>query len=492
MSPIDLSAVAQLDPGRRSAGARWRGTIRLSLRQLRHRLLESLLILLGIAVGVGVLTGMGGFLRFLSEFERESMYLQPELRAVTVRPRTFDMAELYGIDAAPAVPVGPAFINPIQLTSDDVLAARSQVAGAAEIIGGLSGSSSSPIITVDGRPLGAATGDSGASGSATAAPGAGFAGGVSGASSLWLRIERITPDEFAFRGRGFLAGRAFTWEEYAEGRLVLVLEQEGAERLFPGLDPAEVIGKTVSTRSLDPQQQGGGWQIVGVLAKEELSPLMQALRFGNEQEVVGYVPHTAGEREPYRLPQISFTPADPAATDLLIAEVEQFFALHYGPDSVTITDPSETLRELNRNQRSVTLTLMGLAALALLVAAINILNLFTARVIRRRRLAAMSVALGAERRSLFGVTLTEAILLGVGGSLLGMLPAYGVIALLRSLLLGSMAGAGPELRALINVTLTWPDVFLGLLTGVGTSLVFGLYPAYLSASVDPSEGLRRE
>lgn len=490
MSPIQLSTVSPIDPGRRSAGARWRGTIRLSLRQLRHRFLESLLILVGIAVGVGVLTGMGGFLRFAAEFENESLRLQPELRAVTVRPRTFDMAELYGIDAVPAVPVAAGLLEPLELTSDDVLAARAQISQAVEIVGGLSGSSSSPIAAVDGRPLDA--GDSGSPGSPDAAPGPGFSGGVSSAGSLSLRIQRVTPDEFAFQGRTIIAGRAFTWEEYAEGRTVIVLEQEGAERLFPGLDPAEVIGKTVSTLALDRQHQGGGWQIVGIVVKEELSPLMQAMRFESDREVVGYVPHTAGQSEPYRLMQISFTPADPSLTGLLVAEVEQFFALRHGPDRVVVTDPVSTLREINRSQRSVTLTLMGLAALALLVAAVNILNLFTARVIRRRRLAAMCVALGAERRWLFGATLTEAILLGVGGSLLGTLPAYGVIAFLRSLILGGTAGLGESLGDLIQVTLTLPDVLSGLAAGVGTSLVFGLYPAYLNASMEPAEGLRRE
>lgn len=473
MSPIDLSAVWNPDPGRRSAGARRRGAIGLSLRQLRHRFLEILLILIGIAVGVGVLTGMGGFLRFLGALESDTLLLQPELEAVTVRPRTFDMAELYGVDAAPAVPVSHAFAQPIQLTTDDVLAARKELPGVAAIIAGFGGSSSSPIANVDGRPLETPPDDAQDTG------------------PLMLSIERVTPDEFAFRRRTFLAGRTITWEEFADGRAVIVLEQEGAERLFPGLDPADVVGKTVSTLS-DPESQGGGWLIVGIVAKQDLSPLMQAFTFPDSREVIGYVSHTAGQSQPRQLNQISFTPADPDATDQLIAEIEQFFALRHGADTVTITDPRETLRDLRSSQRTVTLTLMGLAALALFVAAINILNLFTARVIRRRRLTAMSIALGAERRLLFGATLGEALLLGLGGSLLGLLPAYGVLSFLRSLLLADLTGADEALRELLQITLTVPDVLLGFAAGIGTSLLFGLYPAYLSASVDVAEGLRRE
>ena len=71
MAPIDLAAVWKPDPSKQSALARWRGIVRIAQRQLRHRFLENLLILLGIALGVGVLTGMGSFWRFLVSLDED-------------------------------------------------------------------------------------------------------------------------------------------------------------------------------------------------------------------------------------------------------------------------------------------------------------------------------------------------------------------------------------------------------------------------------------
>src|SRR5690606_2227655 len=187
------------------------------------------------------------------------------------------------------------------------------------------------------------------------------------------------------------------------------------------------------------------------------------------------------------------TPAPGATPEQLVNEVELFFAQRHGPDRVTVTNPVETLRELNQNRSATVLALMGLAALALVVAAINVLNLFTARVSRRRRLMAMNVALGADRRLLFQLTLLEALLLGVAGSVVGFLPAHGVVTVLRALLVAEAAAASQGLADLVSgVGIGWPDVLLGLAAGIGTSLLFGLYPAFLSASIDIAGGLRGE
>ena len=311
--------------------------------------------------------------------------------------------------------------------------------------------------------------------------------------NLHLRLQWATPDEMAFRGRTLVAGASFTWNDYAEGRHVLILEEESVQKLFPGLEPAEAVGRAITT-VVQSGAQGGGWQITGVVAKQELSRLAAAAVYPEApNEVTGYAPHTASQSPPVALNQISVAPAPGVSAEQLASDVDLFFAQRHGPDRVMVTNPAEVLREINRSQRTSVLTLLGLAALALVVAAINILNLFTARVIRRRRLMSMSIALGADRRLLFRLTLSEALLLGIGGSLVGMLPAQGVITLLRTLLLGQAAAMTPGFADLIStIGIGWPDALAGLATGAGTSLLFGLYPAYLGASIDPAEGLRRE
>ena len=65
--------------------ARWLGVLRLSRRQLQQRWLESVLIMLGIALGVGVLTAGETFVRFQTSMVEDVMgSVAPEWRAVTV------------------------------------------------------------------------------------------------------------------------------------------------------------------------------------------------------------------------------------------------------------------------------------------------------------------------------------------------------------------------------------------------------------------------
>lgn len=477
---IDLSSVWQPDPARRSRLARLRGLVRLSGKQLRHRFLESLLIVLGIAVGVGVLTGTESVVRFLVKLDTELLLSIPSFRAVTARPRTLDLSELYGVDGGvPALRLSGALLDPITLTTEDLIAAKSEVPAIGQASAGRSGASSSLISAVDGQPV-ALQPDQADQG--TTAP-------------LRLYVELYTPDDLAFQNRELVAGRNMTWEEYVEGSPVLLLEEESAALLFPDLPVQEVVGRTVTAARLPAAGVSGGveWRIVGVLAKVEPT-FLGVIDFtsSSENEARGYGPHTTGASEPVPLSELNFLPAEGVTVEELVAELDLFFAQRHGEEYVALVNPTESLRALTQNTRTVTLTLMGLASLALLVASLNILNLFTARVIRRRRVSAMSVALGAERRSLFGRIMTEALLLGVGGSLLGLLLAHGITVLIKGFFMSQMGAVELGQSPFAGLGLSWANVAIGLAAGAGASCLFGIYPAYLNASMNPADGLRTE
>lgn len=478
---IDLSAVWQPDPARRSRAARLQGVIRLSMKQLRHRFLESLLIVLGIAVGVGVLTGMETVLRLVVRWDTEILASLPTYRAVTVRPRTFDLGELYRDGGAPAVRLTGGLLDPVTLTTEDVIAARNEVPGVGSVSVWAGSSSTVPLSAIDGQPVASRPGGGERE---TAAP-------------LQLEVRSYTPDDLAFWNRELVAGRNMTWQEYAEGSPVLLVEEEDVALLFPGLPAGEAIGRTVSARSFSTAgaSQVVEWRIIGVLAKEEaglFTPFPAARSRFSENLVRAYAPHTAGAGEPVRVPEIHFLPAEGTSLEELVAGVEVFFAQRHGEERVTVTNPAETLRAFTQSTRTVSLALMGLASLGLLVASLNILNLFTARVIRRRRVSAMSVALGAERHTLFGSVMAEALLLGVGGSLLGLVLAHAIAMLIKSLLTAQLGAVDPAETPFASLGLGLVDALIGIAAGAGASCLFGIYPAYLSASMEPADGLRTE
>lgn len=128
--------------------------------------------------------------------------------------------------------------------------------------------------------------------------------------------------------------------------------------------------------------------------------------------------------------------------------------------------------------------LTGISALVLLVACANIANLLLARGTARRAETSIRTALGASRAVLIRQLLTESILLGLAGGIIGIGIAY--------------AGAH------MILTLAFPDstqlpihanpspIILGFafLLSLLTGIFFGIVPAWISSHSDPAEALR--
>ncbi|MGH2521192.1 MAG: ABC transporter permease [Anaerolineales bacterium] len=129
-----------------------------------------------------------------------------------------------------------------------------------------------------------------------------------------------------------------------------------------------------------------------------------------------------------------------------------------------------------------------LGVLGLLMGGFIIFNTFRTVVAERRRDIGMLRAVGASRRAITWLILTEGLLQGVVGSAIGLLLGYGF----GWMIVGLMA---PIYRQYINITVGSPLVTPGLVLlsvglGVGITIVAGLLPARAASRVTPLEALR--
>ncbi|MBC8163613.1 MAG: ABC transporter permease [Roseiflexaceae bacterium] len=129
-----------------------------------------------------------------------------------------------------------------------------------------------------------------------------------------------------------------------------------------------------------------------------------------------------------------------------------------------------------------------LGALALFIGAFLIFNTFRTIVFERRRDLAMLRAIGAERGQVTAILLTESLIQGVLGSLLGLgvgaLFAVGVLAAMRNLIGQFIPGVT------IQVTFSLAAALPALSAGILTTLIAGFLPARAAGRVSPLEALR--
>jgi putative ABC transport system permease protein len=155
--------------------------------------------------------------------------------------------------------------------------------------------------------------------------------------------------------------------------------------------------------------------------------------------------------------------------------------LHLAPGGAGVADM--------RDQYQEGLKLLLIAAgCVLLVACANLANLMLARGLKDRAQTSVRVALGASRGRLVRKVLVESLLLATIGGVLGIGVAYAGTRLILHLTFN--AHVGTQNYVPIDATPSWPVLLFTLGVSLGTGVVFGIAPAWMTSHTDPVEALR--
>ncbi len=274
----------------------------------------------------------------------------------------------------------------------------------------------------------------------------------------------------AFTIGTLVAGRNFLPGDVAASRPVVVISKPLAEALFGSLDP---IGRQV-------RMGGATFRVIGVY---ELSENIFAAIVKN----IAIVPYTAAlkylESSP-RMIAVAVVTAPHATVDEAMDQVIGLLRGMRGlrpadPNNFAIIRQEETLNTFNRLTAVFFLVMIALSSVALMVGGVGVIAIMMIAVTERTREIGIRKAIGATRREILWQFLCEAATLTLIGGAIGLAIGGGLAFVISSI---------TPIPASVPVTAVIAALVMAAIAGV----VFGLFPAWRAARMDPVVALRYE
>jgi putative ABC transport system permease protein len=152
---------------------------------------------------------------------------------------------------------------------------------------------------------------------------------------------------------------------------------------------------------------------------------------------------------------------------------------HSQKDNYNVTSAADLIETANKMMNMITLFISAVAGISLVVGGVGIMNIMLVTVKERTREIGIRKALGATNKVILRQFLIEALILTIIAGTIGMLIGY-----IGSIVVGGMYN--------IEAKLTFGMILFSVGTSTAIGLLFGVYPAYQAARLEPVESLRDE
>ena len=298
---------------------------------------------------------------------------------------------------------------------------------------------------------------------------------IVGSKNLNASVYGVTPAHMPINNLPLASGTYFSEFEYQGGAAVALLGANVKTTLFGDADP---VGQQMRMGSIVVR-------VIGVLNSK-------GAMFGSPDDAI-FIPLTVMQQtvaQPrtaqggHVVSSISLQVSDEKQSSYVSDEITSLLRARHQlgatkDNDFTVASMEALVSTVSAATNTMTLLLGAIAAIALLVGGIGVMNIMLVSVLERTREIGIRKALGAKERDIWLQFLIEAALLCFSGGIIGVIVGWLVSVVINR-------------TGVITTVVTADIVILAVSVSVGIGLFFGFYPAWNASRLDPIQALRSE
>ncbi len=295
--------------------------------------------------------------------------------------------------------------------------------------------------------------------------------GKNGKTSAAVNMQGTLPDLEKSGTEILIEGRWFTTTESEFRKDVCLIGDTVKETYFPYESP---IGQTIEIG-------GREFTVVGLLEKRE--QLFGGGGGNNDQSNIIYMPIESALRlKPFADDIFILVVAHEGLLEKAKDEVEDLLRIRrdvkFGePSNFSMATAASILDQFRAISAATFIAMFVISSVGLMIGGIGVMNIMLVSVTERTREIGIRKAIGAKRSDILLQFLIEAATLTGFGGLLGLLIGWGLTFIVA---------------IFFPSYVPWWAPLMGFGASVGIGVIFGLWPAWKAARLDPIEALRYE
>ncbi len=266
-----------------------------------------------------------------------------------------------------------------------------------------------------------------------------------------------------------LAGRFLDHEDIASRARAAVLTQKLAARLFGAQEAA--LGQTIRVYGLQ-------FKVIGTF-KEKVDSIGQSEL--NDETVVIPISVQSYFAPVERIDPLYVQARSAEDVASLTRALENLLESRHRPGTKYKVDNLVGILDAAKSIGiALQIVLLLVSAIALVISGIGIMNIMLVTVTERTREIGLRMAVGASRKEILEQFLTEALLISVGGGVIGIIAGI------------SIPGAVDLLLDNIHIPISATSIAIAFSVSCAVGLLFGILPANRASKLNPTEALRFE